>query len=138
MARSTPTGVNVTKPRIAGLIVVWLILSFSTLAAASESISCAGAISTLVPDGRIVHSTIPAATTFFWEFSGLAGRSYSVEIMSELDNVLPVDTFQVYNTVDDCTQPTTSLTLNSNTGADPGLFTSGLRRTFIAPNDGLY
>jgi hypothetical protein len=108
------------------------------LAGASESTVCTvGTLSTLVTDGRIVHSNIPDSATFFWQFDGFKGRSYSIEVTSDVDS-LPPAVITVYNTVDDCTTTISTLTLNSNTGTDPVLLSAGIRRTFVAPNDGFY
>ena len=125
------------KHRTSWSVLFGCVVSLSILTGATESTTCTGTVSRLVPDGRIVHSSIPNATTFFWQFDGFAGKSYSIELMSEVDNGFPASII-VYNTVDDCTTLTSTLTLNVNTGTDPVLLSTGLRRTFIAPNNGSY
>jgi hypothetical protein len=127
----------VIKHRTSWSVLFGCVVSLSILASASESTTCTGTVSRLVPDGRIVRSSIPDATTFFWQFDGFAGKSYSIELTSEVDNGFPASII-VYNTVDDCTTLTSTLTLNVNTGTDPVLLSTGLRRSFIAPNNGSY
>jgi len=50
----------------------------------AEGISCAYP-TVIVADGRIMESSIPASTTFWYVFDGKAGRSYSLEIKNPLD-----------------------------------------------------
>jgi hypothetical protein len=128
----------VSKHQTMSSALLGFVVFFSVLAGATESTTCTGNVSRLVTDGRIVHSTIPDATTFFWEFDGFAGRSYSVELSSEVDGTLPTTAFVLYNTVDDCTTLTSTLNLNANSNTDPILSGPGLRRSFIAPADGTY
>src|SRR5436853_5158010 len=110
---------EVMKLRTTWAVFVGFVISFSTLAGASESTVCTvGTLSSLVTDGRIVHSSIPDSATFFWQFDGLKGRSYSIEVASDVDS-LPPAVVTVYNTVDDCTTGISTLTLNQNSGTDP-------------------
>jgi hypothetical protein len=50
----------------------------------AEGIAC-GNETVIVTDGRIVQSTIPASTTFWFIFDGTVGRSYSIEIKDPVD-----------------------------------------------------
>ena len=100
----------------------------------AEGTTCESATG-YIPDGRILRSTIPAATTFWFRVetvltnNGENGRSYTVEVhfdTSTLDAPAPAVT--VWHGSGGCGSPQT-LTDRKNT--DPGLPYTGARLSFI-------
>ena len=74
------------KARISVITLVGLValLGLPVLAGAGEGTAC-GSDTVLVADGRIVESTIPNGSTFWYLIQTTVGRSYSVEIKSKVD-----------------------------------------------------
>jgi hypothetical protein len=112
------------------LIAVILFIGLWTLPAGAEGTTC-GFPTMIVADGRITRSSIPAATTFFFAWENLSGRSYSVEVKSAVAayNIAP-GTVTIYNqaTGNNCTVPL----VTKDTGAFDPQVSAGERRSLKA------
>lgn len=94
----------------------------------AEGTSCA-APTVLVADGRIQGSTIPDATTFFFNIGTRAGNSYSVEFMNPLGAAPQAPgTVAVFSD----TGCATALANTVTTGNDPKESLNGVRVSFTA------
>src|SRR5262249_38717223 len=113
-----------------------LVLCFSILAH-SEGITC-GVETVIVPDGRFVHSTIPASTTFWFLYSLAVGHTYSVEIKSETARWgTSPGTATFFSATDGCSGTSTLSTIDT-TSIDPKAPTTASRVSFTATYSGYY
>lgn len=128
------------KLRILLCAAVLLILAVG-LQAQSTSCPSSGGI---IPDGRLTTLwSIPASTTYYYGFNGLAGHSYSVDISQEVEGYLGNGqddsdfTVNLYAPGDTC-PGTSSLTYTNTTAWDPsGEWANVVRYSFIAPTTAL-
>jgi len=117
-------------------LVAALVLVLSPALARAEGTVC-GFETVLVPDGRIVESTIPGSTTFWFLMDLTSGRSYSVEIKSRIAQwgVYP-GTATFRSATDSCGAATlvTTNTINN----DPKIPNTARRVSFIATAGGFH
>ncbi len=113
------------------LVAIVALLGLPALARAGEGTNCFTE-TVLAADGRIVESTIPNGSTFWYLIQTTVGRSYSVEIKSKVDpiNTMPGNaTF--FNGTDGCGGVST-LTTRDIRMLDPQVPANGTRRSFTA------
>jgi hypothetical protein len=119
------------------------VLLISAVGLRAQSTSC-GLSGGIIPDGRLTTLwSIPASTTYFYGFNGLAGHSYSVDVTQEVEgfsgNGQDESDFVVtlYAPSDTC-PGTSSLIYTNITSWDPsGEWANGIRYSFIAPTTAL-
>lgn len=119
------------------LCLLSLLASCLSVLAHAEGTVC-GLETVLVPDGRLVQSTIPGSTTFWFLASLAAGHTYSVEIKSTTAQwgVSP-GTATFFDPSDGCSG-TSSLTTTDTHSDDPQEPTTAIRVSFTAPIVGFY
>jgi len=110
------------------------LLAGSAATAGAEGTTCA-TYTSIIPDGRIITSSIPAGTTFFLGHLGSAGRSYSFEaknVNAAFDQD-PAGTVAVFSDVGTCAVALAGTV--STESVDPVFHNgSGVRRSYtIAP-----
>ena len=95
--------------------------------ALAEGTTC-GFETIVVPDGRVIDSFIPGATTFFFLFNARAGRSYTTEFQNNMagDPTFGSFTISVFGP-DSCV---TALTTRITEGIDPDGSFNMERRSF--------
>jgi len=109
---------------VAGLVAL---LAVPTLALA-EGTTC-GFPSVIVPDGRIVQSSIPNGSTFFWLFDSTSGNSYSMETKLTTGAWGNNLTVTYYDFGGACTTP---LTVSDTSGLSPEIPQTGERASRTA------
>jgi hypothetical protein len=109
-------------PLVAALIVAAAVFPRN---AGAEGTGC-GSPSTVAPDGRIVESAIPTATTFYWEVGTTAGRSYSVEVKFLTSIWSTGPTVTVYANGADCVGNVPAAGARNTTQIEPTVIPSGL------------
>jgi hypothetical protein len=94
-----------TRRLLFGVLGVALVAGSATNARA-EGTTCATATN-VIPDGRIITSSIPAGATFFLFHNGTVGRSYSFEAknVNAVFDQDPAGTFAAFSNVGTCTNP---------------------------------
>lgn len=120
------------KIGIASVVGLLMVLLLPALGYA-EGTSC-GFETVIVPDGRIVESTIPGSTTFWFLLEIENERSYSIEIKSRIAqwNVFP-GTMTVFSGTDGCSGTSTLTTRNTVT-ITPRVPNTARRESFIGVN----
>lgn len=97
----------------------------------AEGTTC-GFETVIVPDGRIVESTIPGNTTFWFLFDVEDGQSYSIQVKNKIAQwgVFP-GTMTVFSGTDSCSG-TSTLTTRDTNNITPRVPNTSRRESFIA------
>jgi len=107
------------------------VLSVLSISAHAAGTLCASA-TRLIPDGRILDfDFVPEASTGWYQFNVVAGRSYSVEVRDDVE-----DDNADLNTVTLTTGCGASVTVNDTTQLDPVLAANSFRSSFTASATG--
>jgi hypothetical protein len=112
-----------TTRRVALVVLGSLVLASFPAMVAAEGTSC-GSPTFVVPDGRVIESTIPNGATFAFVFFALAGRSYTFEVSQTLSAFgTSPGTITAFNNAPVCSTPIAGLVHNYLT--DPNLGNTG-------------
>src|SRR5713226_2397918 len=112
-----------------------ILLVLAAIPVYAGSISCSTATS-LVPDGRLLDfDSVQASTSNWYQFTAIAGRSYSVEVRDDLDLDNP-DFTVTYYTTGSCPTPTSYTSFTDTHAYEPVVPVSTKRVSIVTSSTG--